>query len=174
VLRVTETASVPVEVAAFATESDTRTRVELPAAAGNVPVALSLFGEFRLVTTLVMTPPVHAAVLSFHVPPTHASTFTMPTTSPLRVIVYVAPVSVRLPVLLIERYCGVGTVTEVGKVSEVGDATACQVPDVTVCAFVACPAVPAIATEPKIDVPRRTAAMATALLGCVERCGIRS
>jgi len=166
VVRVTDTATVTEDTAAMAADRLTRIRTDDPAEAGKVPLAETLAGVVALVTTVVTTPPVHAFVLSFHVPPTQASTVAVPTMRPPRVMVYVAPVRASVPVLLTDRYCGAGgESTEMGKLTVAGDAAAFHVPDVTVCVLGAVPA-----TEPKASplkpahATRRATDVAVALL----------
>src|SRR3954469_4346571 len=60
-----------------------------------------------LVATVV-TVPEHAFVLSFQVPPTHASTVALSPSMPVSVTVYLARVNETVPVLTTQKYCGGG------------------------------------------------------------------
>jgi hypothetical protein len=161
--RVTDTAKLAVTEPAPPASVSWRVMDE-PAVAGNWLRPEADCGEFAVVTTVVVTP-AHTFRVVFH-----ARVQLLTDTVPVPLVMltlYVEPTRLRSPLFVIVTYCGADK-PPVANVKDVADGVARHVPEVMVVDLMPCALFVANAgmTVP-MDALRRTAAIATALLSCV-------
>lgn len=111
-------------------------------------VVLLVTGEDAIVPdTMVDVVPLQVWALSFQVP-LQALKATVPALVPAMMMLYVVPMSDKVPVFDTEMYCGVEGVREIGNVMTVLDDVTFQAPEVTVRVADATPPSPAKARRP--------------------------